>query len=103
MHGIGEQQAKAAMYETSSDGDWILKLRQSQRKAARIRGIVHSLPKGVTACSASGYNQLVMSTVCDAAEKLQFASSLWTPARVLAALLSVSEALSGESAFPIAS
>jgi hypothetical protein len=56
------------------------------------------LPKGVTAFISSRYNDLVMSTVSDAAQSTQFAS-----ARVLAALFSVPAALSGESAFATAS
>jgi hypothetical protein len=46
----------------------------------------------------SGYNDLVMLIDPDAAEQSQFA-----PARVLAALLSVSAALPGELAFAFTS
>jgi hypothetical protein len=54
--------------------------------------------RGVTAFISSGYNDLVMSTVSDAAQPIQFAF-----ARVLAALLSVPAALSRESAVASAS
>ncbi|MGC1463514.1 MAG: hypothetical protein WA802_15025, partial [Terracidiphilus sp.] len=57
-----------------------------------------SYQRGVTGRIAASYNVLVMSTVNDAAQQTQFAS-----ARVLAALLSVPEALSGKFAFPPAS
>src|SRR5271165_272908 len=57
-----------------------------------------ALLKGVTPFSASGYNQSVMSTVCDAEHQSQFAF-----ARVLAALPGVSAALPGEPAFAVAS
>src|ERR1700727_298266 len=64
---------------------------------------ISSLLKGVTRRVRSRYNQLVMSTVCDAAEKPQFASSLFKFGRVLAALLSVPAALSSELAVTSAS
>jgi hypothetical protein len=57
------------------------------------------LPKGVTPRSASSYNVLVMPIVSDAAQPLQIASAQLASARVLAALSSVSAALSGCSAF----
>jgi hypothetical protein len=58
------------------------------------------LPKGVTPRATASYNDLVMSTVNDAAQRTKFASSLFKSGRVLAALPGVSKALSGES--PIA-
>jgi hypothetical protein len=71
-------------------------------RAARLLPAVQ-LPKGVTPRSASSYNDLVMSTVSDAAQQIQFASSLFKSGRVLAALLGLSKALSGESPFAPAS
>jgi hypothetical protein len=62
-----------------------------------------SLPKGVTPFISSSYNDLVMSTVRDAAQQIQFASAQFASARMLAALFSVPTALSGESAFATAS
>jgi len=63
----------------------------------RQEGCLH---KGVTPFIPSSYNDLVMSTVRDAAQQIQFAQ--FASARVLAALLSVSAALPGESAVAIA-
>jgi hypothetical protein len=56
------------------------------------------LLKGVPPFRPSSYNDLVMSTVCDAAHESQF-----TFARVLAALPGVSAAVSGEFAVTLAS
>ena len=61
-----------------------------------------SYQRGVTAFMLSSYNQSVMSTVRDAAQESQFASSFLAAGRVLAALPGVPAALSGESAVAIA-
>ena len=94
-------------------GDPRGRCRQRHRKLVStrspVRAIVHSSPKrGLCRLSVPGYNQSVMSTVRDAAQEFQFASSLFTPGlfapgRMLAALPGVPAALSGEPAFAIAS
>jgi hypothetical protein len=82
-------------------------LRQERSSLARrtAGGDCHytQLRKGVPPLIPSSYNDLAMSTVCDAAHESQFASCPVAQVRVLAALPGVSAALSGQSAIAIAS
>ena len=67
------------------------------------RPVLTAGPLGVTRRVSSSYNELVMSTVTDAAQRFQFVFAERAPARVLAALSRVPKALSGESAVTPAS
>lgn len=77
------------------------------QQAASLRGrsiapLSVGYQRGLRRLSFPSYNETVMSMVRDAAQESQFASSLFTPVRVLAALSSVPAALSGKLTFAIA-
>jgi hypothetical protein len=95
-----ETYSKKTLLATSTPASLALSARRS--KAASLRGLPIAplsvgYQRGLRRLSFPSYNEPVMSTVRDAAQKSQFAF-----ARVLAALSSVPAALSGELTFAIA-